>query len=57
MGWWALLDVVERALSYPPIPTLPEEVSTVWAGTGSGAIYVTPPDPWVLFRNPGVAES
>ena len=48
-AWWALLDVLERG-GEPPIPVLPEDITTVWAGTGSGAIYVTPPDAWVMFR-------
>lgn len=56
MAWWALLVVLEREGELPPIPKLPEEITTVWAGTGSGAIYVTAPDPWVLFRNPDVTE-
>ena len=50
MAWWALLDVLERGGEMPPIPALPEAITTVWAGTGSGAIYVTPPDAWVMYR-------
>ncbi|HLE99175.1 MAG TPA: hypothetical protein VI540_04705 [Gaiellaceae bacterium] len=50
MAWWALLDVLNGDREVPPIPVLPESITTVWAGTGSGAIYVTPPDPWLLIR-------
>lgn len=50
MAWWALLDVLERDGSLPPIPALPEAITTIWAGTGSGAIYVTPPGYWLRFR-------
>jgi hypothetical protein len=52
MAWWALLDVLERGGEMPPIPALPEAITTVWAGTGTGAIWVTPPGPWHLYREP-----
>ena len=57
MAWWALVELLEgRELGMPPTPVLPEAITTVWAGTGSGAIFVTPPDPWVMFCNAPLAD-
>lgn len=53
MAWWALLEVLAGEMGLPPIPTLPPEITTVWAGTGTGAIYATPPGQWDLFRTDG----
>jgi hypothetical protein len=36
----------------PRVPDLPEPITTVWAACDAGAIYVTPPDDWTLFRVP-----
>jgi hypothetical protein len=57
MAWWALLDVLERGGEMPPIPVLPEAITTVWAGTGTGAIWVTPPGPWHLCRAPAATDA
>jgi hypothetical protein len=57
LAWWALLDVLERGGEMPPIPALPEPITTVWAGTGTGAIWVTPPDPWHLYRVPAATNA
>jgi hypothetical protein len=50
MPWWALNDILERGGEMPPIPVLPEAITTMWAGTGTGAIYVTPPAEWCTFH-------
>lgn len=56
MAWYALISVLEGREGLPPIPSLPDAITTVWASTGSGAIYVTPPDGWVAFPPVAAAQ-
>jgi hypothetical protein len=46
---WALLLVLEGKEPMPRLPTLPPEITTVWAGGPTGAIHVTPPGQWEAF--------
>jgi hypothetical protein len=46
---WALSPILEGKANLPPLPVLPDAITTVWAGDPSGAIFVTPPDPWQIF--------
>jgi hypothetical protein len=45
----ALLGVLDGLLEPPPIPTLPEAITTIWAGTAGRGIYATPPEGWETF--------
>jgi hypothetical protein len=49
-AFWALLKILEDKMDLPPQPTLPDAITTVWAGIGSGAVFVTPPEAWQIFR-------
>jgi hypothetical protein len=52
LAYVALLDLLEGDEEMPRIPTLPQPITTAWAAADSGAIYVTPPTDWTLFRTP-----
>jgi hypothetical protein len=49
-AYWALLNVLEGKSGMPPLPTLPQAVTTVWAATESGGVFVTPPEAWQTFE-------
>ena len=42
-AYMALLHVLEGNAPMPRVPVLPPPITTVWAASESGAIYVTPP--------------
>jgi hypothetical protein len=52
VAYTALLDIFGGDERMPRVPTLPEPITTVWAASDSGAIYVSPPGAWTLFRTP-----
>jgi hypothetical protein len=47
---WALLNLIDSKTELPPLPTLPAAITTVWAATREGGVFVTPPDEWRIFR-------
>jgi hypothetical protein len=51
MARWALDQYLDGWVyeEDPPLPSLPPEVTTIWAGTTSRGIYATPPDGWTRF--------
>jgi hypothetical protein len=49
-AFWALLSILDGRMELPPEPRLPDAITTVWAGSQSGAVFVTPPNPWQIFR-------
>jgi hypothetical protein len=52
LSWVALLGVLDGRHPLPPAPTLPDEVTTIWAGLPDRGIYVTPPGDWQTFGRP-----
>jgi hypothetical protein len=49
LEWIALHGVLDGTHSVPPLPTLPEAITTIWAGMMDRGIYVTPPGDWQTF--------
>jgi hypothetical protein len=47
---WALMHVLDGKIGLPPLPVLPEAITTVWAAGLTGGIFVTPPSQWQSFR-------
>jgi len=57
MAYMALVHIFEDnerlpEVPMPRVPELPQPITTVWAACDSGAIYVSPPDDWMMFRTP-----
>jgi hypothetical protein len=52
LAYMSLLHIFERNAPMPRVPELPEPITTGWAACDSGAIYVSPPSEWTLFRTP-----
>jgi hypothetical protein len=57
MAYMALVHIFEDnerlpEVPMPRVPELPKPITTVWAACDSGAIYVSPPDDWMMFRTP-----
>lgn len=50
MSAWALQSYIDGWAwdEEPPLPTLPDAITTIWAGTRTGGIYTTP-DGWRRF--------
>jgi hypothetical protein len=46
---WALVNILDGKTGFPPLPVLPEAITTVWAAHLSGGVFVTPPNPWQTF--------
>jgi hypothetical protein len=51
LAHFTLLEVLDGRQPLPRLPELPDAITTVWAGIGSGAIYVTPPEDWQIARS------
>jgi hypothetical protein len=52
MASWALSDFLRGNWIWddpPDLPELPDAITTIWASTGIGGIYATPPDSWHQF--------
>jgi hypothetical protein len=49
LSWIALIGVLDGTHPLPPTPTLPEAITTIWAGIPDRGIYVTPPGDWQTF--------
>jgi hypothetical protein len=49
LSWVALIGVLDGTHPLPPAPTLPEAITTVWAGMPDRGIYITPPGDWQTF--------
>ena len=51
MAGWALSDYLRGWIwdDEPGLPKLPAAITTIWASTGTGGIYATPPDGWRRF--------
>jgi len=49
---WALRDYLRGWIwegEEPGLPELPDAITTVWASSGTGGIYATPPEEWKRF--------
>jgi hypothetical protein len=51
MAGWALQSFLDGWVwdDEPPLPKLPEAITTIWAGNRTGGIYSTPPGSWRRF--------
>lgn len=52
MAGWALQQFLDGDWIWehePPLPKLPDAITTIWAGNRTGGIYATPPDGWRRF--------
>jgi hypothetical protein len=51
MAGWALQNFLDGWVwdDEPPLPNLPEAITTIWAGNRTGGIYSTPPESWRRF--------
>jgi hypothetical protein len=49
LSWVALIGVLDGTHPLPPPPTLPEAITTIWAGLPDRGIYITPPGDWQIF--------
>ena len=51
MAGWALQNFLDGWVwdEEPPLPKLPEAITTIWAGNRTGGIYSTPPERWRRF--------
>jgi hypothetical protein len=52
MAAWPLQQLLEGDWVWerdPDVPTLPEAITTIWAGNRHGGIYATPPEGWRRF--------
>jgi hypothetical protein len=55
MAGWALQNFLDGWVwdDEPPLPKLPEAITTIWAGNRTGGIYSTPPETWRRFGAAG----
>ena len=51
MASWALQSYLDGWVwdQDPPLPALPDAITTIWAGNRHGGIYASPPDKWRRF--------